>query len=106
MIKVTTEDGPVVIHRRDNAGELIAFSRPHLRASVSLNLKMFVDGATVPDHLTLMADGMRVPISAHERQAEKATSARRRASNAATLALRYQRVATRHEARLTRLRGV
>ena len=105
MIKVTSEHGPAVLHRRENAGELIAYSRPHLRASVSLNLKMFVDGAAVPDHLTITAPGLRVPISPHERQAEKAATARLRADTAQTLAQTYQRVAARHEARLARLRG-
>ena len=96
---------PVVIHRRANAGQLIAYARPQLRASVSVSQRLFVDGATVPDSLTLTADGLRVPVSPQERQAAKAATARARADAAQAVALANQRVADRHDARLARLRG-
>ena len=97
---------PVVIYRRSGSGgELIAYARPHLRASVSCNKSIFVDGVSVPDTLTLTAEGLRVPISPHDQQVDKVARARALAETAHTLALTYQRVASRHEARLARLTG-
>jgi hypothetical protein len=97
---------PVVIYRREgSAGELIAFARPYLRASVSCNKSLFAEGVRVPDTLTLTAEGLRTPISPHDVQAAKVARVRALAENAQTLALTYQRVASRHEARLARLRA-
>jgi hypothetical protein len=97
---------PVVIYRREgSAGELIAFARPHLRASVSCNKSLFAEGVSVPDTLTLTAEGLREPISPHDVQAAKVARAHMLAENAHALALTYQRIATRHEARLARLRS-
>ena len=97
---------PVVIYRRaGSAGELIAYARPHLRASVSCNKSLFAEGVSVPDTLTLTAEGLRVPISPHDQQVAKVARARTLAENAHTLAVTYQRVAARHEARLARLKG-
>ena len=96
----------VVIYRREgSAGELIAFARPHLRASVSCNKSLFVEGVSVPDTLTLTAEGLRVPVSPQDVQAAKVARVRALAENAQTLALTYHGVASRHEARLARLRG-
>lgn len=92
-----------VLHRRaDAAGELIAYSRAHLRASVSLNQSMFAD--EVPDHLVITAKGLREPPDPREVQASKTARAKRRAENAQTLAVTYHRIAKKHAARLERLR--
>ena len=95
-----------VIYRHDgSAGELIAFARPHLRASLRINKSLFAEGARVPDTLTLTAEGLREPISPHDVQAAKVARVRALAENAQTLALTYHGVASRHEARLARLRA-
>ena len=96
----------VVIYRREgSAGELIAYARPHLRASLSCNKSLFSEGVSVPDTLTLTAAGLRAPISPHDQQTAKVARARTLAENAHTLATTYARVAARHEARLARLRS-
>ena len=93
-----------VLHRRfAAAGELIAYSRAHLRASVSLNRSMFETDA-IPDHLVIIADGLREPRDPRALQVAKAARAKRRAENAQTLAASYHRIAKKHAARLERLR--
>ena len=93
------------LHRRVTSGGLIAYARPHLRASVSLNLSLFVDGAAVPDTITVTATGLREPISPWDQQKAKVAALRARATHAQICAEEYARIATRHERRLAALKG-
>jgi hypothetical protein len=99
------EPGPVEFQRRevDTTG-LPSYARAHLKSSIAINPRLFIEGADPPARLTVTADGLRVPVDPHDptRLAERAHTARDRAEKARARASELVRIADRHAARLGR----
>ena len=93
-----------IFHRRTvPTTGLPSYARPHLRSSLALNTRLFLDEAEPPSRLTVTADGLRTPIDPHDSLAAHADAAQQRAETAQRRARALTGIADRHAARLNRL---